>query len=88
MSSAADYYKEKMSRYVHSSNLPPTCWELGQKHTEVSSEANSRFGSSSDVSRNKMTKAYREVQKDFKERRHQMLIEAVLGTKNYVPQIN
>ena len=80
----ASFYKNTMKNYLNENKLPPTRWELRLKENEVRSQAITKFNCDDKLLANE----YKYIENSYKERRHQMLIEAVLGTKNYVPQIN
>lgn len=81
---AQSFYKSEMNNYLNKNKLPPTKFELNLKENEIRQQTASKYNCGKDDFRD----AYKTVENDYKERRHQMLIEAVLGTKNYVPQIN
>lgn len=87
----AGFYKEKMTSYLHSSKLPPTSWELRDRHRVYESEAIKKFNRSNSEPashvESSIAKAYSEVREAHREMRQQTLIDSVLGKKNYVKNI-
>lgn len=78
------YYHDEMNNFLNSSKLPPTRYELNLMDNRIRSETKKRFNCDEKV----FTDEFKSIESNYKERRHEMLLEAVLGTKNYVPQIN
>lgn len=84
MSSPGEYYKEKMSSWLESNKLPPTNWELKDKHRTIYSEAISRSQDSLHTVKDEINKEFNEVKTRHRLMREESLVESAIGKKNYV----
>ena len=90
--SAASFYKEQMDSFLKRSQLPPTEFELKNRHENLQKEAFHKYRSISVDSsmteeervKKSINKAYNEVRRDHKEMRSRVLIDSAIGRKNYV----
>ena len=76
---ATQFYQDRMRSFLKQSKIPPTEWELNQRHELIHEETLTRFGSNNDSFEDEIEAAYSEVKKNHKELRSRILIEAVLG---------
>lgn len=92
VTSAASFYKEGMDSFLKKSNLPPTDFELKNRHENLEREAFRKYRSISmdstvteeETVQKSISKAYNEVRRDHKEMRSRVLIDSAIGRKNYV----
>ena len=79
---ATKFYQDQMHSFLEESKIPPTEWELNQRHESTHRETLNRFGSNNNNKNNfedAIRAAYAQVRQDHKELRHRGLIESVLG---------
>lgn len=74
-----------MNKYLDQDRLPPTRWELREKHCQVFQET---MANNKNMDKRVLDREYRDVQTNLRTKRDEMLLEAVLGTKNYVPHLD
>lgn len=84
MSSPGQHYKEQMSSWLESNKLPPTNWELKDKHQSLCSEVVSKSHDSLNTIKDEIDKEFKEVKTRHRLLREQSLIESAIGKKNYV----
>ena len=92
VTSAASFYKEGMDSFLKKSNLPPTEFELKNRHENMQKEAFRKYRSISvdstmteeETVQKSIIRAYNEVRRDHKEMRSRVLIDSAIGRKNYV----
>lgn len=96
LTSVASFYREEMDSFLQRSNLPPTEFELKNRHENIQKEAFRKYRSFSVDSpaaeevqvQKSITKAYNDVRRDHKEMRSRVLIDSAIGRKNYITSDN